>query len=311
MVFSQNELIVMIGVVSVLLLCITILTILDVREYLKVKKGLVSDDEELEEYQEDIIKPEPVQVVLEEDKKPEEVMVTAVSNNNDDMLFEEMEDVKFESKETINPIIQEVEEDVSAKENIQEEIVVPQIMEVEEDKVTPEINIQEEVEPVIEKKPKKKLEIFEELDELEERLPNKLDDITNFEMEQERTAIISLDELMKKSDELYNDNEYVQYDDGNEPITIDEVISRFRNESEPVIKEVKEDVSELPLVMQKLDEEVVPYQRKETIPFISSVYGIEKDSNALEFENTATYEKLDRQKYNDFVAKLREMNEKE
>jgi hypothetical protein len=56
-------------------------------------------------------------------------------------------------------------------------------------------------------------------------------------------------------------------------------------------------------------EEKVPYSKKETIPFVSSVYGIEKDNNALEFENTATYEKLDRQKYNDFVAQLKEMNE--
>ena len=34
-----------------------------------------------------------------------------------------------------------------------------------------------------------------------------------------------------------------------------------------------------------------------------------KDENVLEFENTATYEKLDRQNYNDFVSQLKEMNE--
>ena len=41
--FSQNEILLMIGVVSVLLICITILTILDIKEYLKAKKGLIVD----------------------------------------------------------------------------------------------------------------------------------------------------------------------------------------------------------------------------------------------------------------------------
>ena len=275
MVFSQNELIIMIGVVSVLLLCITILTILDIREYLKSKNGMILEDEEdfKEVYQEDVIKPEPVQVVLEEEKAPEEIKVTLDEvHNNEELFFEEMEDEKFDIKEEKEPVIQEIKEEV-----------VPQIMEVKE----------EIIEKETPKKEKKKLEIFEDLDELEEKLPNKLDDVTNFEMEQERTAIISLDELLKKSDELYNDNEFVQYDDGNEPITIDEVISRFRKESEPVTKEIKEDIEDLPLVMQEIEkEDVMPYSKKETIPFISSVYGIEKENNALEFENQANNEKL-------------------
>ena len=53
--------------------------------------------------------------------------------------------------------------------------------------------------------------------------------ITNFELEQEENAIISYDELVKVSDKLYSQNEIVQYDDGDEPITIDEVIKRFSN----------------------------------------------------------------------------------
>ena len=325
MVFSQNELLIMIGVVSVLLLCITVLTILDIREYLKAKKGLVVEEDELgEEFAQETIEKEPVHVVLEEDKKPEELMVEMSKSNNNEIYFEEMDDEKFEVKEEIEPVIQEVKEDVVEPQltKIEEKTIEPMITEVEEDtpkiskvkEETPQImEVQEEtMEPIHENKAKKRLELFEELDELEEKLPNKLDDVTNFEMEQERTAIISLDELLKKSDELYNDNEFVQYDDGNEPITIDEVISRFRRESEPESVIVKEEPKEVPLVMQEIEEDVVaPYTRKENIPFISSVYGIEKDNHALEFENTATYEKLDRQNYNDFMTKLREMNEKE
>ena len=287
--FSQNEIIIMIGVVGTLLICIIILTILDIKEYLKNKKGILNENLEFgPEYVEDNKNVEPVQLIEVPDLEEKNVLASTVSKevkNNDEVLLEEMDDEKFEINDD-NTYIQEVEEDIKEAIPIKEET----------------INSLEE------KKEKKKIELFEELDEMEENLPNKKDDITNFEMEQERTAIISLDELLKKSNEIYNDNEIVQYDDGDEPISIDEVISRFRQESEIV----KEEIKETPMVMKSIEEEKVePYSRKESIPFISSVYGIEKSNNALEFENTANYEKLDREKYNDFVAKLREMNEKE
>ena len=304
MVFSQNEIIIMIGVVSVLLLCISILTILDIKEYLSSKKGSIElEDDSNIEYEEDV-KLEPIQVTLHEDKEPEEVVINVAKTKDNDILLEDMEEEKFEPKEESSVLLQE----------IKEETVEPVISDIKEEVVAQIQEIKEEVlEPVAEKKTKKKLEIFEDIDDFEENLPNKLDDVTNFEMEQERTAIISLDELLAKSDELYNDNEFVQYDDGNEPITIDEVISRFRKESEPVSVAVKEDTAPIPAVMQKIEEDevLIPSTRKEAPPFISSIYGIETDNHALEFENTATYEKLDRENYNDFVTKLREMNEKE
>ena len=188
----------------------------------------------------------------------------------------------------------EVKEISKTDEVIQEEIVMPR----------------EEI-----KKEKKRLDILDELEEIENNLPNKKDDVTNFEMEQERTAIISLDELLKKSEDLYSDNEVVQYDDGNEPISIDEVLKMFKKDDEEVqaveekaVPEVFQEVVEENKVQEQVEEKEL-YSKKETIPFISSIYGIEQDSNALEFENTATYEKLDRQNQNDFITQLREMNE--
>ena len=267
MMFSQEELMLMIGVVSVLLITITILTILDINEYLKAKKGLIV--EETEPVMEEV---EPVTVTLEEE--PVEVK----EDKEDEIYLEELEDETVEIKPEVNPIVEE-----------SEEVYIPEVKETVE--VKPE---------------KKRLDAFEELEEIESKLPNKKDDVTNFEAEQERTAIISLDELMKKSNELYVDNEEVQYDDGNAPISIDEVIKMFkREETTPEVVETKE----VPEVFKEVMEEKVPYSKKETIPFVSSIYGIEKENNALEFENTATYEKLDRQKYNDFVAQLKEMNE--
>ena len=43
------------------------------------------------------------------------------------------------------------------------------------------------------------------------------------------------------------------------------------------------------------------------MPFISSIYGFENDE--MSFENTANYEKMDRAKTNEFMRRLKEMNE--
>lgn len=279
--FSQNEILLMIGVVSVLLVCISILTVLDIKDYLKAKNGLLTEEDSLDE--ETVTMEEPISVSLEEEK--EEVKEDTVQTFEDEptdkeVYFEEMEDESFEEKPVITPV--------------KEEIVMPR----------------EEI-----KKEKKRLDILDELEEIENNLPNKKDDVTNFEMEQERTAIISLDELLKKSEDLYSDNEVVQYDDGNEPISIDEVLKMFKKDDEEVqaveekaVPEVFQEVVEENKVQEQVEEKEL-YSKKETIPFISSIYGIEQDSNALEFENTATYEKLDRQNQNDFITQLREMNE--
>ena len=295
--FTQNEILLMIGVVSVLLICITILTILDIKEYLKAKKTIVKEVT-VNENEEDSYT-QPVKVMEVEDETPNVLINEVKEETKEEVYFEEMEDEHFEEKMELNPFIEE-EEEVYVPKVKEAKVEVPEVkIEVE----TPQVEIHEE---------KKTLDVFEELEETINNLPNKKDDVTNFEAEQERTAIISLDELMAKSDELYNGNEITQYDDGNEPISIDEVIKMFNREEEVVEKKVntvKEEVKELPKVYQEVVEEKVPYSKKETIPFISSVYGIERDNNALEFENTATYEKLDRQRYNDFAAQLKEMNE--
>ena len=283
MVFSQNEILLMIGVVSVLLICITVLTIFDVKEYLKAKKGLIIDEPQDVEYTEEEKKIEPITVTIEE----ESPLIMETTEDKEEVYLEDMDEETFEIKPEINPIVEEDEEIYISPAEVKETI-----------KEMPQVEVTE---------PKKTLDVFEELEEVENSLPNKKDDVTNFEAEQERTAIISLDELMKRSNELYSDNEVVQYDDGNEPISIDEVIKMFKKDNPEEVVKVEE--KEVPKVFQEVVEARAPYSKKETIPFISSVYGIEKENNALEFENTATYEKLDRAKYNDFVSQLQEMNE--
>ena len=122
------------------------------------------------------------------------------------------------------------------------------------------------------------------------------DTITNFEIEQEENAIISLDELSKISNNLYDNNEFVQYDDGNEPITIDEVIDKYNNNLQTEV-----DNTNNVLVNNIMNEVYVPKTRVERLEY------------EMAFENTANYEKLDMEmrRTNEFFNSLKEMHEKQ
>ncbi|MEG1987241.1 MAG: hypothetical protein RR047_02125, partial [Bacilli bacterium] len=55
-------------------------------------------------------------------------------------------------------------------------------------------------------------------------------DLTTFEEEQESNAIISIQDLLKRNNELYENNECSQYkDEGNEPINIEELKKKFEH----------------------------------------------------------------------------------
>ncbi len=70
------------------------------------------------------------------------------------------------------------------------------------------------------------LRLTEELAKAEEEARNI--DLTAYEVEQEENAIISLDELVRKSKELYESNESTQYaDEGNEPISLADLEKRM------------------------------------------------------------------------------------
>ena len=245
--FSQMEIFLMIGVVSVLLFIIIVLTILDIRDYKKNGKLLETD-----ELQDD-------KIICEREVEKEEVS-SELNKISDEILISDLSDDAVASEIAMEPLIEDLEEDVLLEEI--EEPIVQNVIEPKEEKIITN----------------EKVDLNEELHKALEEIPKEENLVTSFEEEQERTAIISLDELLAKGDEIYNNNEVMQYDDGNEPISIDEVISMFN-------KEEKQE------------------------PVLSSVYGIEKNNQSMEFENTATYEKLSRAKKNEFMAKLREIND--
>ena len=150
-------------------------------------------------------------------------------------------------------------------------------------------------------------------------------DLTKFEEQQEEEAIISMDELMKKSKTLYEQNEITQYEDeGNEPISLQDLESRMNK--------IKEDVEVLDIEISKDVEPVVVSEETKKIklddfntislkdaykedrvfkssPVISPIFGIEKKESTtnMELENTANYEKLDEEikKTNEFLKTLK------
>lgn len=155
-------------------------------------------------------------------------------------------------------------------------------------------------------------------------------ELTRFEIEQEENAIISLDELMEKANDIYQNNEVVQYEDeGNEPITLDDLRARWEEEQAKINavtkeEEVKEEtVVEIKPEEKEVKQVVFPTMERiskfENSPIISPVYGIERkddddiiSSTELELENTADYEKFDEEirKTNEFIATLKELQKK-
>ena len=278
--FSQNELMLMIFVVGVLLVFIVVLTILDLREYRKLK----NEDEEFKPEKE-----EPIQEIEKQDSSVEMEFVQEPKEEQEmEVLVSEVKenDTPFVEEDEIIPIVQENVEPIrDVIEEVHEEVVEPIVM--------PKM-VEEHQE----------VHLDEELDKISETIVDDEKKVVSFEEEQERTAIISLDELMNKSDNLYNANEINQYNDDDEPISLDEVFNMYQKEEPEEVVEVRETPKVLEEVMEEKKE---LYTKKESVPFISSLYGLEK--NDMSFENTASYEKLNREQSNEFMSKLREMSE--
>ena len=142
---------------------------------------------------------------------------------------------------------------------------------------------------------------------------------------------------MKKSEVLYQQNEVTQYEDeGNEPISLEDLELRMKNikneinaiETEDKIEAITENKEEVvidqvkPKVVLK-DLNTVQVEPKKAYsedvvfkssPIISPIFGIEdnKNDNNMELENTANYDKLDEEikKTNSFLAVLKELQKK-
>lgn len=285
-----------------------------------------------------IVKNEPAMV-----KNVEPVMVNT-SVNNPVVVQNIKNDEKVPNNEVVS-VTQEQASDNIVLENLNkietlEEAKEPVVLEQPVAKVTNVIVEEKPKEEVlkytsIEPDPEQaRLELKKVVQELEEKEnSNEIIDLTAYEEEQESNAIISLEELVKKSKEMYAANELSQYkDEGNEPISLQDLEKRANREqniaeySEPFIienvvpkiseEEIKEmtetnvnnSVVEEDKKQVRLDdlntivkERPAAYQtttKFRSSPVISPIYGIEKrestnNNSDIELENTANYDKLD------------------
>lgn len=238
---------------------------------------------------------------------------------------------EFEASKSIEDIYSEVKEEVeSLEKNSTEELKYTDIEPNKEEAIA---ELKKVTENLLKKEEQEKLE------------PENIE-LTKFEEEQEENAIISMDELLRKSNELYEKNEVKQYEDeGNEPISLQDLEARMNNiksEIEAIEVEDKKDNS----IVENVTNNIPVYEVKEpeqtiksnkvvlddfntidksdkvyrddivfkSSPIISPIFGIEDNhpSNDMMLENTANYDKFDEEikKTNEFIVTLKELQEK-
>lgn len=242
--------------------------------------------------------------------------------------------------ETKEPIIKEEQTESITATNLEDLVLETMQQEVEkqvEEKVQEEELQYTSIEPNKEQAQEELMRLTLELERAQEEAKNI--DLTTYEEEQEENAIISLEELVRKSKEMYAANELTQYaDEGNEPISLEDLEKKMRIERETITEQYQEipeiietlDVGETKTQMKlddfntiKVESEKVLVEEKREVPLyqaekkferspvISPIYGIEKTLTPEEIalENTANYEKLDEEikKTNEFLMTLREL----
>ena len=271
-----------------------------------------------------VIVPEEKAEVVEATPAPEVVIESVASSPI------EVEPVVVSVKE--NPV--NINDSIMLNNQFEEkvEVVEPTVITPVESPKNEEEVIKYKDEVYTESEAKAELErITEELKKLESEEKEENIELTKFETEQEENAIISLDELIAKGKTITEQNEITQYqDDGNEPISIQELEERYKREKEQVeVLEVEEEPKEEKPKLSIDDflsakEKVTPlkeaYSEKKSTyhpsPIISPIYGIEEEpvrkNTTLELENTTNLQKFDEEirKTNEFLSKLKELQQK-
>ena len=341
---AAKEVIIVLAILGLIIVVYFILWFIDFMKKHDEKKKLQNNTMELNKL--------VLEVAKEEDKKVEEVKNTEVK----EVKIEPIKEVSLPKEEVKTPlevasipvVTPLVKETPVTVEEVKKVEVTPQIevAVVEPEVITPKEEIREEAikykdEVYTKTEAKQELErLTEELKKIEETKedPNENIELTKYETEQEENAIISLEELMAKGKAITEQNEIREYqDDGNEPISIQELEARYNKEKEMEeievleIDEVKEE-KESPKVtvddflngntkirLESSNRSSLAYNKEHAYkptPIISPIYGIEEDkvtkNTSLELEDTATFEKLDEEirKTNEFLSKLKELKQK-
>ncbi len=303
MSFTTTELILLILIVLIVLIVFVMLVRNEIKEYLSSKNTkLVTEEDEV--VNKKVIRKETINLDDNYVKENEEVVPKPAKSS---IIIEE-EDEYFD------PLFDEEDLDLTQSINLKDELHINDVKHL--DDVKEDLD---KVQYVIDLEDKKDKDCI-----------NYEDTITNFELEQEENAIISLEELVQKGKNMYAKNELTQYaDEGNEPISLKELEEKsvlstpsFQENfsiAEVVPKEeILEESNNTPQTIKlddfntvKPDNEVIVNSKKfKSSPIISPIYGIEK--NDIELENTANYEKLDAEikRTNEFLMTLKDLQKK-
>lgn len=246
--------------------------------------------------------------------------------------------------------VQEVSQPVINPEVTPTIVETPQQNEVEvENKIEPEIEKVQTPEEVIEPINEQQIEVLEiasaineqlvkeeveqkeanlqKVAEVQEDLIELLEigieeKIAEHEDEQERKAIISVEEFNKISDEMYENNEIVQNaygDEGDEPISLVELENLYNAKETKTVKladfntpieESKESIIKEADIKKMEDLPPIAADKKfKSTPVISPVYGISETKETIELEQTANLDKLNDEikKTNEFLKTLKEL----
>ena len=276
--FTEKEIIVMgfiIGGLLFLVIIFTILTILDKRK---------KENDEIERFQE-----------VMDDKN--NLLKENIDNKIEEKAYEQKSTLMSENEKKLVVTLRDVEGN-SIKEDIKEvkvREVEPLIMEFEDD-IVPIKKEKTFLVETINVEKKDELNAQEELKKVEEELmhPKSLEDtITSLEVMEEENAIISYQELLENTKEL----NIVETDNGDEPISLHEVINQYN--SEKVEQE-----------MTKVSLEDAYQKEFSSSPYLSPIEGVETQNlNEIQLENTANLEKLEKEirKTNEFLNILNEL----
>lgn len=278
----SNQIYFVYGMIGIVLFLIVALLVVDhkdkkqsSRKAIK-KKSRKEEDLELEETLDFLVEEQPKEVELIEEKVEQEPVVQMEEVSSIPSLVEQ-EEIPLEKEMEVEPVSSHQEEIEEVPTPAKEEIVY-----VEDDPELEKTQAQLELQRITEE--------LEKASQEEQAI-----DLTNFELEQEENAIISMDELLKKGDELYNKNEEIQYmDEGTEPINIEELQQQAKRVEQPIV--VEEELSSSPVEemietvspqTMKMADFLEPEEQKElenvrdtkfkSTPFISPVFGLQPE----------------------------------
>ena len=236
------------------------------------KEEAISFESTVSNYQETPVYSEPL--IISSTNPENYVSNDAVSYHEQIVIENTLEETSIDN--TVNDEV-EVSTDVVLETPVSENIVDISLNSISEESKNEELQYTS-IEPSME-------DAKRELDRVREELRNKenmQDDmeniaLNNYEEEQEANAIISLEELIKRSKEMYEANEATQYaDEGNEPISLQDLEKKVGEKAssfdEPFIIENVVPASELQEEILEEEPQIIESQVIETPNVARPIY---------------------------------------